>query len=249
MKNERSKKHRRIQVLRIVVAGRLFFGLFVYLFSHTRYTGEDYIGLTVERFFHFDPLIALTTFIASRAFFISLALAGITVLVTIVLGRVVLRLGLPAGRGPSVLVLRLQEDQVPPPASRREGERRHEVLHTHLRARERRLYARPRGDSRSLQLPLPVVRGGGVPGADACGLGARRGPLRAEVRSRGPAGLAVAPEAVGERDVPPGPVRSSGFSPSPSGSTPRRSGSGAGTSARWARSWAFSPAGTCSRSG
>ena len=69
----------------------------MYLFTASRYSGEDYIGRTVERFFHFDPLIALTTFIASRAFFISLALAGITVLVTIVLGRVVCGWACPLG--------------------------------------------------------------------------------------------------------------------------------------------------------
>ncbi len=68
MKKERSKKHRALQILRIVVQA-LFFGLFVYLLSHTRYTGEDYIGLPVEGFFHFDPLISLATFLAARTWF------------------------------------------------------------------------------------------------------------------------------------------------------------------------------------
>ena len=96
MKNERSKKHRALQLLRIAAQAG-FFGLFVFLFASSRYMGEDYIGRTVERFFHFDPLIALTTFIASRAIFASLALAGITVLVTIVLGRVVCGWACPLG--------------------------------------------------------------------------------------------------------------------------------------------------------
>jgi len=88
LKRERSRKHRLLQVLRIATQTG-FFSLFVYLFAVSHYTGQDYIGRTVERFFHFDPLIALTTFFASRAFFASLALAGVTVLLTLVLGRVV----------------------------------------------------------------------------------------------------------------------------------------------------------------
>lgn len=43
----------------------------------------------MEIFFHFDPLLALTTFIASRAVFVSFIFAAITVLLTFVLGRVV----------------------------------------------------------------------------------------------------------------------------------------------------------------
>ena len=96
MKREQSRKYRVLQVLRIATQAG-FFGLFVYLFAVSHYTGQDYIGRTVERFFHFDPLIALTTFIASRAFFISLALAGVTILVTIVLGRVVCGWACPLG--------------------------------------------------------------------------------------------------------------------------------------------------------
>jgi polyferredoxin len=87
LKKERSKKYRLLQVLRIL-SQVFFFGLFVYLFSKTHFTGRDYIG-PVERFFHFDPLLGLVTSIAGRAFFASFALAGITVLLTILLGRVV----------------------------------------------------------------------------------------------------------------------------------------------------------------
>ncbi|MHB8095569.1 MAG: 4Fe-4S binding protein [Candidatus Aminicenantales bacterium] len=87
MKREQSRKHRVLQILRIATQAG-FFGLFVYLFAVSHYTGNDYIGKTVERFFHFDPLIALATLIASRVLFASLALAGITIIVTIILGRV-----------------------------------------------------------------------------------------------------------------------------------------------------------------
>jgi hypothetical protein len=67
LKREQSRKYRVLQLLRIATQAG-FFGLFVYLFAVSHYTGQDYIGRTVERFFHFDPLIALTTFFASRAF-------------------------------------------------------------------------------------------------------------------------------------------------------------------------------------
>ncbi len=86
MKKERSKKYRLIQVLRILIQ-ILFFGLFFYLLVHTRFPEGDYIG-RVEVFFHFDPLLALTTLIASRVFFKAFLLAGITLILTIVLGRV-----------------------------------------------------------------------------------------------------------------------------------------------------------------
>lgn len=43
----------------------------------------------MEIFFHFDPLLALTTFIASRTVFVSFGLAALTIVITFVLGRVV----------------------------------------------------------------------------------------------------------------------------------------------------------------
>jgi MauM/NapG family ferredoxin protein len=87
LKNERSKKHWAIQVLRIVIQA-LFFGLFIHLLSHTRYAGEDYIRLPVDGFFHFDPLISLATFLASRTWFAPMAVGLLTIILTIVLGRV-----------------------------------------------------------------------------------------------------------------------------------------------------------------
>jgi MauM/NapG family ferredoxin protein len=86
LKKERSKKYRLIQALRIL-SQTVFFILFFYLLLGTHFPGEDYIG-RVEIFFHFDPLLALTTFIASRAFFASFALAALTVILTFILGRV-----------------------------------------------------------------------------------------------------------------------------------------------------------------
>ncbi len=86
MKKERSKKYRLIRAIRVAVQV-FFFVLFLILLFQTHYTGQDYIG-KVETYFHFDPLLALTTFIASRLFFASFILAGITLVMTIVLGRV-----------------------------------------------------------------------------------------------------------------------------------------------------------------
>jgi MauM/NapG family ferredoxin protein len=86
LKKERSKKYRFLQILRIT-AQAFFFGLFLYLLLGTHFTGEDYIG-RVEVFFHFDPLLALATFLSSRIVFASFALAALTIILTFVLGRV-----------------------------------------------------------------------------------------------------------------------------------------------------------------
>ncbi len=85
MKKERSKKYRTLQTLRIV-SQAVFFGLFLYLLFGTRFSGQDYIG-RVEIFFHFDPLLAVATAIASRAIFASFILAAVTIVVTLVAGR------------------------------------------------------------------------------------------------------------------------------------------------------------------
>ncbi len=87
MKKERSKKYRIIQALRILTQF-LFFALFFYLLIETRFPGEDYIG-RVEIFFHFNPLLAVATLIASRTIFLSFIFSAITILVTFVLGRVI----------------------------------------------------------------------------------------------------------------------------------------------------------------
>lgn len=86
MKRELSKKYRLLQKIRIL-SQWVFFLLFLYLFAVTHYTGQDYIG-QVEIYFHFDPLLAFVTYIASRLFFISFSLAVITLIITLLLGRV-----------------------------------------------------------------------------------------------------------------------------------------------------------------
>jgi MauM/NapG family ferredoxin protein len=85
LKKEKSKKYRFIQILRIL-SQILFFVLFVTLLFGTHFPGKDYIG-NVEIFFHFDPLLALTTLIASRVLFASFIFAAVTIIVTFVFGR------------------------------------------------------------------------------------------------------------------------------------------------------------------
>jgi MauM/NapG family ferredoxin protein len=87
LRKERSKKYRLLQTLRIL-SQIVFFVLFFLLLLGTHFPGEDYIG-RVEIFFHFDPLLALATFLASRTLFLSFILAAITLVVTLFLGRVV----------------------------------------------------------------------------------------------------------------------------------------------------------------
>jgi len=65
-----------------------FFGLFLYLFFGAHYTGEDYIGSTVQRFFHFDPLLALITILSARLVYAWFAFSLVTAVATILFGRV-----------------------------------------------------------------------------------------------------------------------------------------------------------------
>ena len=75
--------------IRIISQG-LFFLLFLFLFIQTESKGNDTLGYPVRLFLDFDPLIFLTTALATHAqnipdaFFLSLIL----VLMTVVLGRV-----------------------------------------------------------------------------------------------------------------------------------------------------------------
>ncbi len=87
MKKEKSRKYRVLQAVRII-SQAVFFSLFLYLLIGAHYTGEDYIQSTVQRFFHFDPLLAFVTFVSARLFFISFAFALFTVIVTVVFGRI-----------------------------------------------------------------------------------------------------------------------------------------------------------------
>ena len=74
-------------MLRIIIQA-IFFSLFFYFLLGTHVSGKDYIG-PIERFFHFDPLLGLIVFIASRTFFKAFLLALITVAVTAIFGRYV----------------------------------------------------------------------------------------------------------------------------------------------------------------
>ncbi len=65
-----------------------FFGFFVYLLLGAHYTGEDYIGSTVQRFFHLDPLLAMVTIVSARLVYAYFAFSLITVVLTILFGRV-----------------------------------------------------------------------------------------------------------------------------------------------------------------
>jgi MauM/NapG family ferredoxin protein len=87
LKREKSRKYRVLQVLR-AFSQAAFFGVFLYLFVGAHYTGRDDISSTVEGFFHFDPLLALVTTIASRLIFIEFAWVLVTVIATVVFGRI-----------------------------------------------------------------------------------------------------------------------------------------------------------------
>jgi MauM/NapG family ferredoxin protein len=82
---KRSFTHRLIQAFRICIQ-IIFFCLFLYLLLETHFSGKDYIG-PVERFFHFDPLLGLTTLIASRTLLKAFLWALIPVVLTLFCGR------------------------------------------------------------------------------------------------------------------------------------------------------------------
>ncbi len=74
-----------LQVFRIFCQ-IFFFCLFLYLLAGTHFSGKDYIG-PVERFFHFDPLLALASFLASRTFLKAFLWALVPVVLTVLFGR------------------------------------------------------------------------------------------------------------------------------------------------------------------
>ena len=119
MKKERSKKYRIIQALRIL-SQFLFFALFFYLLIETRFPGEDYIG-RVEIFFHFNPLLALATLIASRTIFLSFIFSAITILVTFVLGRVVCGWICPLGSIHQLFSFLFKKSKLLPPKKKKAG--------------------------------------------------------------------------------------------------------------------------------
>src|SRR3970282_1819135 len=66
----------------------LFLLLFLFLFIQTESKGNDELGYPVRLFLDFDPLISLTTFLASHALPVAFLLSLVAVAFTIVLGRV-----------------------------------------------------------------------------------------------------------------------------------------------------------------
>ncbi len=86
MKKERSRKYRNLERLRIL-SQAVFFGFYLYLLLGAHYTGEDYIGSTVQRFFHFDPLLALVTIVSARLVYAYFAFSLVTVVATVLFGR------------------------------------------------------------------------------------------------------------------------------------------------------------------
>jgi MauM/NapG family ferredoxin protein len=84
---QRSFIHRLLQLMRISTQ-ILFFCLFFYLLLGTHFSGKDYIG-PVESFFHFDPLLNLTMFIATRQLVKVSLWALVTVILTVLFGRFV----------------------------------------------------------------------------------------------------------------------------------------------------------------
>jgi len=86
LKKERSRKYRNLERLRIL-SQAVFFGLYLYLLFGAHYTGEDYIGSTVQRFFHFDPLLALVTIVSARLVYAYFVFSLVTVVATLLFGR------------------------------------------------------------------------------------------------------------------------------------------------------------------
>jgi len=87
LKKGRSRKYRLLEILRIT-SQTAFFGLFLALLMGAHYTGADYIGSTVQRFFHFDPLLALVTVVSARLVYAYFVFSLITVAATVLFGRV-----------------------------------------------------------------------------------------------------------------------------------------------------------------
>jgi len=71
-----------------ILSQAAFLLLFSFLFLQTESTGQDELGYPVKVFLDFDPLILLTSLLASHKLTAAFLLSGVTVLVTVVLGRV-----------------------------------------------------------------------------------------------------------------------------------------------------------------
>ena len=65
-----------------------FLLLFLFLFIQTESKGNDELGYPVRLFLDFDPLILITTLLAAHAAAVSFYLSIITIIITVLLGRV-----------------------------------------------------------------------------------------------------------------------------------------------------------------
>lgn len=96
MTNKKHMRFFRMQNTRRLVQG-LFLLLFLFLFIQTESKGNDELGYPVRLFLDFDPLILVTTLLsahaAAKAFFFS----AITIIITILFGRVFCGWACPLG--------------------------------------------------------------------------------------------------------------------------------------------------------
>ena len=85
-----------IQNIRRIVQG-LFLLLFLFLFIQTESKGNDELGYPVRLFLDFDPLVLVTTLLSAHAAAKAFTLSLITIVVTIVFGRVFCGWACPLG--------------------------------------------------------------------------------------------------------------------------------------------------------
>jgi polyferredoxin/ferredoxin len=85
-----------IQNIRRITQG-LFLLLFLFLFIQTESKGNDELGYPVRLFLDFDPLILITTLLAAHATAVSFYLSIITIVITVLLGRVFCGWACPLG--------------------------------------------------------------------------------------------------------------------------------------------------------
>ncbi len=110
---------------RLVQRGRIlsqtaFFLLFLGLLLQTHFSNEDYIGNT-EGFFRFDPLLAVSTLFASRTFAQSIALAFISLALTVLFGRFICGWVCPMGSVLQFFSFIFKKSKLHVPAIQRNG--------------------------------------------------------------------------------------------------------------------------------